>query len=65
MIFTSYTYVAFLLAAFVLHWLLPDRSRKWLLIILSYVFYCSWKWPYGFLLLGVSLLTFGFGAALG
>ena len=64
MIFTSYTYVAFLLAAFILHWMVPDQFRKWLLIVLSYVFYCSWKWQYGFLLLAVSLVTFAFGSVL-
>jgi alginate O-acetyltransferase complex protein AlgI len=61
MIFTSYTYVAFLMAAFVLHWSLPRSWRKPLLILASYAFYCSWKWQYGFLLLGLSLFNWAYG----
>lgn len=64
MIFTSYTYVAFLTAAFVVHWLLPAKARNLALIVLSYIFYCSWKWQYGFLLLAVSLFTYLFGTLL-
>jgi alginate O-acetyltransferase complex protein AlgI len=64
MIFTSYTYLAFLAVAFLLHWLLPVRARTWLLIAFSYLFYCSWKWQYGFLLLAVSVFTFVFGRLL-
>jgi len=60
-IFTSYTYVAFLLAAVVLHWSLPQAFRKPFLILASYVFYCSWKWQYGFLLLAVSLFNWAYG----
>jgi alginate O-acetyltransferase complex protein AlgI len=61
MIFTSYTYVAFLLLAFVLHWSIPARWRQPLLIVASYVFYCSWQWQYGFLLLGVTLFNWSYG----
>jgi D-alanyl-lipoteichoic acid acyltransferase DltB (MBOAT superfamily) len=60
-IFTSYTYVAFLLAVVVLHWCLPQGVRKLFLIAASYVFYCSWKWQYGFLLAGVSLFNWAYG----
>jgi alginate O-acetyltransferase complex protein AlgI len=60
MIFTSYTYALFLLAAFIIHWTLPRNLRKAFLILASYVFYCSWKWQYGFLLLGVSLFNYGY-----
>lgn len=61
MIFTSYTYVAFLLATFIVHWSLPVRFRKGLLVVASYVFYCSWDWRFGFLLLGVSLFNWAYG----
>jgi alginate O-acetyltransferase complex protein AlgI len=64
-IFTSYSYVAFLAAAFGLHWLLPARFRIPFLIFASYLFYCSWKWQYGFLLLGVSVLNWAVGRRLG
>jgi alginate O-acetyltransferase complex protein AlgI len=61
MIFTSYTYVAFLVAVFVLHWSLPKTWRKPLLIMASYAFYCTWKWQYGLLLLGLSLFNWAYG----
>src|ERR1039458_7240427 len=57
MIFTSYTYLLFLTAAFIIHWCLPVSARKLFLVIASYVFYCSWKWQYGFLLLSVTLFN--------
>jgi alginate O-acetyltransferase complex protein AlgI len=63
-IFTSYTYLLFLFAGVVLHWSVPSRFRNALLIVLSYVFYCSWRWQFGFLLLGVSAFTWAFGALL-
>jgi alginate O-acetyltransferase complex protein AlgI len=63
-IFTSYTYVLFLALAFGVHWLAPDRMRKWVLVVLSYVFYCSWRWEYAFLLLGVSLFNWRYGLLL-
>ena len=43
MIFTSYTYAVFLLAAFLLHWSVPVVVRRPLLVAASYVFY----WSYG------------------
>lgn len=60
MIFTSYTYVCFLAAAFVIHWLLPVRWRKPFLIGASYLFYASWRWEFSFLLLGVSLFNWAY-----
>jgi alginate O-acetyltransferase complex protein AlgI len=61
MIFTSYTYVLFLFAVFVLHWLVPSAWRKPLLVIASYVFYASWLWQYSALLLAVSLFNWAYG----
>jgi len=60
MIFTSYTYLAFLALVFLVHWNIPVRLRKPLLIVASYAFYCSHRWEYGFLLLGVSLFNWWF-----
>jgi alginate O-acetyltransferase complex protein AlgI len=57
MIFTSYTYLLFLAAVFLLHWSMPVAWRKPFLVFASYVFYCTWKWQFGFLLLGVSLFN--------
>ncbi len=61
MIFTSYTYLLFLSIVFFLHWSVPSGWRKYLLIVASYVFYCTWKWQFGFLLLGLSLFNWAFG----
>jgi len=60
LIFTSYTYVFFLTAVFLIHWSLPSLWRKPFLITASYLFYCTWKWEYGFLLLGVSLFNWAY-----
>lgn len=57
MIFTSYTYVVFLIAAFVIHWMLPRRAQKPFLILASYLFYASWDWRFCFLLLGLSVFN--------
>lgn len=57
MIFTSYTYLLFLVVVFTLHWLIPESWRKVFLILASYVFYCTWQWQFGFLLLALSLFN--------
>jgi alginate O-acetyltransferase complex protein AlgI len=59
-IFTSYTYVLFLAAAFLIHWTLPHRARKPFLIAASYVFYGSWDWRFAFLLLGLSIFNWAY-----
>ena len=60
MIFTSYTYLLFLVVAFFLHWIMPVSWRKVFLIVASYVFYCTWDWRFGFLLAGVSLFNWAY-----
>lgn len=61
MIFTSYTYILFLVAMFVLYWGVPDTWRRHVLIAGSYLFYCTWDWRFGFLLLGISLFNWAYG----
>lgn len=62
MIFTSYTYLIFLGAIALLYALVPSGTvRKGLLLTGSYVFYCSWNWRFGFLLLGVSVFNWAWG----
>jgi D-alanyl-lipoteichoic acid acyltransferase DltB (MBOAT superfamily) len=60
-IFTSYTYLAFLACAFPVYWLIPPRFRNPFLVFASYAFYCSWKWQFGFLLLGLSVFNWWYG----
>jgi alginate O-acetyltransferase complex protein AlgI len=64
MIFTSYTYLLFLAVAFLVCWSLPRAWRNGFLVVMSYVFYCSWRWQYGFLLLGVTLFTWSYARLL-
>jgi alginate O-acetyltransferase complex protein AlgI len=60
LIFTSYTYVFFLGAAFLIHWTLPHGPRKLFLIAASYVFYASWDWRFTFLLFGLSVFNWAY-----
>ncbi|HXJ75345.1 MAG TPA: hypothetical protein VNM37_20995, partial [Candidatus Dormibacteraeota bacterium] len=61
MMFTTYSYFGFLLIAFLVHWSLPVAWRKAFLVGASYFFYCTWRWEFGFLLLGVSLFNWAYG----
>jgi D-alanyl-lipoteichoic acid acyltransferase DltB (MBOAT superfamily) len=61
MIFTSYTYILFLTVMFVLYWGIPAAWRKIILIAGSYLFYCTWDWRFGFLLLGISVFNWAYG----
>lgn len=47
MIFSSWTYVFFLMAVLLLYWTAPQRFRIGLLLLASYVFYMSWSPPFG------------------
>lgn len=60
MAFTSFTYLYLLIAAAAAYWMLPWLlARKWLLIIVSYLFY-GWITPwYALLLLACNLVTYG------
>lgn len=40
------------------------RSRLWVCLIASYVFYCWWDWRFGFLLFGLTAANFLIGARL-
>ena len=55
--FNSPIYLAFLLIVVSLVWLMPTRSRRWVLLVCSYVFYASWHWPYLGLLVGSAALN--------
>jgi alginate O-acetyltransferase complex protein AlgI len=50
-----------LAVTFLLHWSLPVRARKPLLVAASYAFYCSWSYKFGFLLLAVSVFSWAYG----
>ena len=61
MTLTGLSYITFLLIVFGAYWSLPISWRKGFLLLISYAFYCSWKWQYGFLLFGMSLFNWGYG----
>ena len=44
--FVSGEFALFLAATWLLHWLLPARLRKPLLLLASYLFYAAWDWRF-------------------
>jgi alginate O-acetyltransferase complex protein AlgI len=52
--FNSIIYWLFLAVVVVAVWVIPQRARKWSLLVASYAFYASWHWPYLLLLIGAT-----------
>ena len=46
MIFNSVTFIVFLSVVVLLYWILPIPLKKWMLLIVSCVFYGFWRWEY-------------------
>src|SRR5262245_40273787 len=65
MVFNSLTYAYFLLTVWILHWCVPGRWRVSLLFLASLVFYCSWRWEYGLLLLFCIVANFYLAKIIG
>lgn len=61
MLFNSETYVAFLPAVVILHWLLRPQMRPFFLLVASYVFYAYWNPPFLLLVVGMTVANFGLG----
>ena len=63
MLFNSFTYAVFFPVVFLLYWL-PFRKgarllwQNLLLLVASYVFYCSWDWRFAFLIAFTSVSTY-------
>ena len=64
MLFNSFTYLLFLPLVVALHWVLPARFRRILLLVASYVFYMNWMPTYGLLILGLTVTNYLFGRAI-
>lgn len=64
MLFNSFTYLVFLPIVVALHWLLPPRFRRGLLLVASYFFYMNWMPAYGSLILGLTVANYFFGLAI-
>jgi alginate O-acetyltransferase complex protein AlgI len=56
--FNTLIYLIFLAAAVTAYYLIPHRVRKPFLLIVSYIFYCSWYPPYGLLLAGTTVFCY-------
>ncbi|MFC2150196.1 MBOAT family O-acyltransferase [Calditrichota bacterium] len=58
MLFNSYGYLLFLLAAIILHWALPHRFRIYLLCVLSIAFYAMWRWEFALVMIFSAFVDF-------
>jgi alginate O-acetyltransferase complex protein AlgI len=62
MLFTTFTFLGFLVVVLALFYLLPQRFRRYLLLAASLIFYMAWRVKYVVLILG--LITVDYFAAL-
>jgi D-alanyl-lipoteichoic acid acyltransferase DltB (MBOAT superfamily) len=62
MLFTTFTFVVFLVVVLALFYALPPRFRRWLLLVASLIFYMAWRAKFVLLILG--LITVDYFAAL-
>ncbi len=63
--FNSLYFLLFLAIVLLLYWVLPHKFRWVLLLAASYWFYMSWNAWLVFLILGVTVVTYGAGLLLG
>jgi len=64
MLFNSLTYIVFLTLMVLGFWSLPHRYRQPFLLAGSLLFYCSWRWEYSLLLIGLIGTDFYLGQRL-
>src|SRR5580700_11119991 len=62
MLFTTFTFLGFLVVVLALFYLLPQRFRRYLLLAASLLFYMAWRAKFVVLILG--LITVDYFAAL-
>ena len=65
MLFNSFLFLAFFTVVVVVYYLIPHRFRWLLLVIASLVFYSIFKVSFVLLLLGVALVGYLVGLAMG
>src|SRR3954451_20979656 len=66
MIFTSFEFILFFLAVCLIRNSIRNfNAERWFLLIASYVFYMSWSWYYGFLILFTSTVDWYVARRLG
>lgn len=64
MAFNSFSFWLVFPFIFGIYWLIPDKWNLWrkvFLVVASYLLYMNWKPAYAFVLLGVTLVTYGGG----
>jgi len=65
MLFTEFRFVAFFVAVFTVHWVLPwNRVRKLWLLAASYAFYGAWDWRFLALIFASTSIDFLVGLGL-
>jgi alginate O-acetyltransferase complex protein AlgI len=64
MLFNSFIYLLFLPLVVLLHWVLPPKFRRTLLLIASYIFYMNWMPTYGILILALTVINYFIGLAI-
>jgi alginate O-acetyltransferase complex protein AlgI len=64
LLFNSFWYLVFLPIVVTLFWVSPRFLRTPILLIASYIFYCSWKPIYGLLIFGMTLVNFFLGLGI-
>lgn len=64
MTFVSFEFATILLFSYSLYYFLPQRSRMYLLLVVSYIFYCYWNPVYGFLIFTSTFLAYGTALAI-
>jgi len=58
MLFNSLSFVIFLVIVFILYWTIPEKWRKYFLLLASIYFYACFEWWYVFLLLLTTSIDF-------
>jgi len=64
MTFVSLEFATLLLFSFSLYYFLPQRARMFLLLTVSYVFYCYWNPVYGLLIFASTLIDYSMALAV-
>ncbi len=58
MLFNSVQFAIFLPIVFIIYWAIPDRYRRYFLLIASYIFYMSWNPKYIVLIVFQSVISY-------
>ena len=67
MAFNSFNFWLVFPFIFGIYWLIPSKYNQWrkvFLVFASYLLYMNWKPAFAFVLLGVTLITYGGGKYL-